>query len=447
MKILLVNKFLHPNGGSETYIFGLGKALQAMGHEVQYFGMEHKGRAVGNRVESYTSDMDFHAGGLSKLLYPFKIIYSLEARKKIRKVLQDFEPDVVHLNNINFQLTPSVIDEARAFEKKRGKPVRIVFTAHDYQWVCPNHMMMIPSTGALCFACRGGRFGNCAKNRCIHDSRVRSLLGTLEADFYRWRRTYAKVDAIICPSRFMKEQLDTNPLFADKTLVLHNFIPEAAENRRCDTGEAAESVRRGAEMADCTEAGAWRGIQKQLPERYVLYFGRFSEEKGVKTLLKVCEELTDVSFVFAGTGPLQENVTQTENIRNIGFVTGEALRNLIAGAAFSLYPSEWYENCPFSVMESQAYGTPMIASDLGGIPELLQNDVTGELFPAGDAKALREKIGKLWERPELCEAYRKNCKRIKFDTSEEYCGKMIEQAYKVNGGDIWREEPYTARSS
>ena len=67
MKILLVNKFLHPNGGSETYIFGLGKALQEMGHEVQYFGMEHEGRAVGNRVESYTSDMDFHAGGLAKL--------------------------------------------------------------------------------------------------------------------------------------------------------------------------------------------------------------------------------------------------------------------------------------------------------------------------------------------------------------------------------------------
>ena len=422
MKILLVNKFLHPNGGSETYIFGLGKALQEMGHEVQYFGMEHKGRAVGNRVESYTSDMDFHAGGLAKLLYPFKIIYSVEARKKIRKVLQDFVPDVVHLNNINFQITPSVIDEVRAFEKKSGKPVRIVFTAHDYQWVCPNHMMMIPAAGALCFACRGGRFGNCAKNRCIHNSRVRSLLGTLEADFYRWRRTYAKVDAIICPSRFMKEQLDTNPLFADKTLVLHNFMPEAATGTR-------------------------RGIRERLPERYVLYFGRFSEEKGVKTLLKVCKELTDVSFVFAGTGPLQESVTQTENIRNVGFVTGEALRNLIAGAAFSLYPSEWYENCPFSVMESQAYGTPMIASGLGGIPELLQDGVTGELFPAGDAKALREKIEKLWERPELCEVYRKNCKRIKFDTSEEYCGKMIEQAYKVNGGAIWQEEPYTARSS
>lgn len=85
MKILLVNKFLHPNGGSETYIFGLGKTLRKMGHEVQYFGMEHEGRVVGNRVESYTSDMDFHAGGLAKLLYPFKIIYSVEARKKSGK--------------------------------------------------------------------------------------------------------------------------------------------------------------------------------------------------------------------------------------------------------------------------------------------------------------------------------------------------------------------------
>ncbi|MDE5932351.1 MAG: glycosyltransferase [Lachnospiraceae bacterium] len=420
MKILLVNKFLHPNGGSETYIFGLGETLQKMGHEVQYFGMEHDGRVVGNRVESYTSDMDFHAGGIQKLLYPFKIIYSLEARKKLRPVLQDFEPDVVHLNNINFQLTPSVIDEIRAFGKKSGKPVRIVFTAHDYQWVCPNHMMMIPSTGKLCFACQGGRFGNCTKNRCIHNSMARSALGTLEAVFYRLRGTYAKVDAIICPSMFMKEKLDTNPLLADKTLMMHNFMPDGRmENAAGMSGKASAE-----------DAGAWQSLCKRLPGKYVLYFGRFSEEKGVKTLLKVCKQMPDVSFVFAGTGPLQDEVTKAENIRNVGFVRGETLRKLIAGAAFSLYPSEWYENCPFSVMESQAYGTPMIASDLGGIPELLQDGVTGELFPAGDAAILREKIRKLWEQPKLCAAYRENCKKIKFDTNEEYCGKMVEWVYQ-----------------
>ena len=116
MKVLIVNKFLYPNGGSETYIFEIGKQLEKLGHEVQYFGMEHKGRIVGNRVGAYTVDMDFHTGGLSKLVYPFKIIYSFDARKQIRRVLDDMQPDVVHLNNINFQITPSVIDEIRKYE-------------------------------------------------------------------------------------------------------------------------------------------------------------------------------------------------------------------------------------------------------------------------------------------------------------------------------------------
>ena len=81
MRVLIINKFLHPNGGSETYIFKLGEVLEQHGHEVQYFGMEHEGRCVGNRVNAYTSDMDFHGGSkLSKLTYPIKTIYSKEAR-------------------------------------------------------------------------------------------------------------------------------------------------------------------------------------------------------------------------------------------------------------------------------------------------------------------------------------------------------------------------------
>ena len=159
MKILMVNKFLHPNGGSETYIFELGKYLNTNGHEVQFFGMEHPDRVVGNHAESYTADMDFHTGKWQRLLYPFKILYSTEARKKIRRVLWDFKPDVVHLNNINFQLTPSIIYEVRKYEKKRGKKVPLVYTAHDYQWICPNHMLRIPSTGEMCNRCMEEGYG------------------------------------------------------------------------------------------------------------------------------------------------------------------------------------------------------------------------------------------------------------------------------------------------
>lgn len=410
MKILMVNKFLYPNGGSETYIFKLGEQLQKEGHEVQYFGMEHEDRIVGNHAESYTSNMDFHTGKLQKLLYPFRIIYSREAKKKMTVVLRDFQPDVVHLNNINFQLTPSVIYAVRDYEKKSGRKIKLVFTAHDYQWVCPNHMMRIPSTGEICFACRGGNFMRCTKNRCIHDSKVKSLIGTIEAELYDRRKTYGMVDTIICPSEFMKKQLDTNPVLAEKTIMLHNFI------------DAADKVMQITKDSEVPGSQASRGEKKD----YVVYFGRFSEEKGTRTLLEACKALPQIPFIFAGTGPLEEQVNQVANVENRGFVTGDALRKLIAEASFSVYPSEWYENCPFSVMESQMYGTPVLASDLGGAPELVQAGKTGELFRGGDVEELTEHIRNLWEQPELCRKYSENCKDINFDTVEAYCGRMLE---------------------
>lgn len=421
MKILIVNKFLYRNGGSETYIFQLGEELQKRGHDVQYFGMEHEGRIVGNRIGCYTSDMDFHTGKLQKLLYPFKIIYSFEAKRKMGRVLRDMNPDVVHLNNINFQLTPSVIYAVRAYEKRTGRKVRLVYTAHDYQWVCPNHMMRIPATGKICFACRGGYFGMCAKNRCIHNSRVKSLLGTIEAKFYMWRRTYELVDAIICPSEFMKRQLDSNPLLEEKTVMMRNFVerPVDVNAERVDAGASGSAKGK-------QPGGTGTGAQTK---DYVLYFGRFSEEKGIGTLLAACEALPDILFVFAGTGPMEEQVSKVKNVENRGFVTGEALYRLIAGARFSVYPSEWYENCPFSVMESQMYGTPVLVSDLGGAPELVQAGRTGELFRGGDVEELTVHIRELWEQPEVCLAYRENCKEIKFDTIGEYCDKIVKNVY------------------
>lgn len=397
MKILMVNKFLHPNGGSETYIFQLGEELQKRGHEVQYFGMEHTGRAVGNHADQYTADMDFHTGKIGKLLYPFKILYSFEAKRKLTAVLRDMEPDVVHLNNINFQLTPSVIYAVRAYRKKTGRKVKIVYTAHDYQWVCPNHMMRIPVDGKVCFACREGHFYACAKNRCIHGSFVKSILGALEGKLYHRLRTYGMVDVIVCPSAFMKRQLDTDPILAEKTVMMHNFVEKAAGNGNMDQISGEEGITDGKGVAmQCAsgrEDGAGAGSD------YVLYFGRFSEEKGIATLLKACKALPQIPFVFAGTGPLEELVGQAENVVNRGFVTGTALGELIAGARFSVYPSEWYENCPFSVMESQIYGTPVLVSDLGGAPELVQAGVTGELFRGGDVEELTAQIRELWEDP------------------------------------------------
>lgn len=394
MKILMINKFLHPNGGSETYIFRLGDSLTARGHEVQYFGMEHEGRCVGNRVNAYTSDMDFHGGSkLAKLTYPIKTIYSSEARKKLRLVLADFQPDVCHLNNFNYQLTPSILLEIAKW-KKEGHPCRVVYTAHDLQLVCPNHMCNNPNTGENCEKCLGGHFENCALGRCIHGSLAKSTIGTLEAMLWNGCGVYKNIDVMICCSEFLKRKMDSNPLFAGKTLALHNFVDKAEK-------------------------------QETEKQNYVLYFGRFSREKGIDTLIQVCKELPEIPFAFAGTGPLEEELAGVPNIQNVGFQRGQALEMLIRQARFSLCPSEVYENCPFSVMESQLYGTPVLGADIGGIPELIEVGKTGELFESGNAVQLREKIKTLWENRDLTARYSENCAHIRFDDVDTYTEKLL----------------------
>lgn len=400
MKILMVNKFLYPNGGSETYIFKIGEYLNAHGHEVQFFGMEHEGRIVGNRAESYTSDMDFHGSKFSKITYPFKIIYSREARKKIRVVLDNFLPDVVHLNNINFQITPSIIYEIRDCEKKSGRHIQIVFTAHDYQWICPNHMMYIPSSGEICDRCVKKGYSNCTKYKCIHNSKIKSLLGTMEAKYYAKRKTYGMVDRIICPSQFLYNQFSRNVLLKDKLIMLHNFI-------------------------DIEAASAQTISSENIPNHYVIYFGRYAAEKGIGTLLRVCKQLPEIPFVFAGSGPLEPEVNQVANIHNMNFQSGTSLKALIANANFSVYPSEWYENCPFSVMESQMYGTPVIGAHIGGIPELIMEGKTGELFESGNADELKEKIKDLWQDEARTQTYKMNCLDMPFDNVENYCEKLL----------------------
>lgn len=398
-RILIVNKFLYPNGGSETYIFELGKQLKKEGHKVQYFGMEDTRNIVGNDIQSYTSNMDFHTGKSGKLIYPFKIIYSREARKAIRKVLDDFNPEVVHLNNFNFQITPSIIYEIRKYGKQIGQRIKIIFTAHDYQLICPNHMMRCPKTEENCSRCIDGAYGNCFKESCIHNSKVKSLLGTIEATLYKKLKTYKYIDCIICPSKFMQNQMEHNTALRDRTVYMQNFttIPKQEQVR-----ETQESVQ----------------------DKYVLYFGRYSKEKGVETLLKVCKELSHVRFVFAGKGPLEDMVNEVNSVENKGFLTSEELRPLIQGAAFSIYPSEWYENGPFSIMESIQYGTPVIGAAIGGIPELIDDGETGELFESGNIEQLREKISRLWGNEEIVKQYRGKCLERQFLTVGEYCREL-----------------------
>ena len=244
-----------------------------------------------------------------------------------------------------------------------------------------------PNTHENCEKCLGGHFINCIKGKCIHGSIAKSFIGTIEAMLWNRNGVYKNFDKIICCSEFLKKKMDTNPVFAKKSIALHNFV-EKAVNKDVDKKD------------------------------YVLYFGRFSVEKGIGTLTKAAKELPYVQFIFAGTGPLEREINGIANIKNVGFQKGEALEKLIREANFTVCPSEWYENCPFSVMESQMFGTPVLGANIGGIPELIEVGKTGELFESGNKEELKNKIVEM-----LSKQYKVD--KVNFDTIDEYCQKLI----------------------
>ncbi len=392
MKILMVNKFLHPHGGSETYMLKLGEYLTSLGNEVQYFGMEHPDRCVGNSAGCYTENMDFHNSSILKeLSLPFKIIYSKEARKKISAVIENFRPDVVHLNNINFQLTPSIIYEI----KKHGIP--IVQTVHDTQMVCPNHKMYIDRKQSTCRECINGNYINCVKNKCLHNSLPKSMLAAFESYFYHRKNTYNLIDRFICPSKFMTEVMQNAGVDRHKLITLHDF---------CDKYIHLPP--------------------KNHDKKYVLYFGRLSPEKGIKTLVDVCRELKHIHFVFAGTGELSGLLKNIDNIEYVGFKSGKELDVLIRNALFSVCPSEWYENCSMSIIESLALGTPAIGSDLGGTPELISENETGLIFKAEDRQSLKNAIESLYNNPEKLAVMSEKCiEKSNENNIEKYTEKLM----------------------
>ena len=158
----------------------------------------------------------------------------------------------------------------------------------------------------------------------------------------------------------------------------------------------------------------------------MLYFGRFDEEKGVKLFKK----LTDIKMICAGSGNLEEFINSLPNVENVGFKSGEELKNLIKDAVCSVYPSVWYENCPFSVMESIMLGTPVVGADIGGIPELIDDGKTGLLFEPNSAEDFENKIKTIIENPALAEEMSRNCLDKKFDTVCEYTEKLL-NLYKI----------------
>lgn len=398
MRILMVNKFLYPRGGAETYMLKLGSRLESLGHQVEYFGMYDEKNTVGNSLGLYTVNMDFHTRSLSRLAYPFRILYSFDARKKMEQLIAAFRPDIIHLNNINFQLTPSIIDAAA----KHAVP--IVQTVHDYQMICPNHLLYIPQTGEVCQRCVNGSKWNCAGHSCIHGSRVKSILGSLEAILYSLRKTYRKVDLFVCPSRFLEQMLwKSEDFFRGKTCAIHNFIEP------------------------------WDVSPSDSPRDYIAFAGRLAREKGVDVLAEAAKLLPQYRFVVMGDGPERHYLENIPNVELTGFLTGDRLRATIAGAALFVVPSVWFENCPLSILEAGSVGVPVVTVNMGGMAELIEDGRSGLLIDRPEPQLLAEALRRGMEDSGLRSAMSEYClnhrsARLDLDT---YCDRILEKYHSL----------------
>ena len=393
MKVLMVNKFLYQKGGAETYVIKLGNYFKEKGNDVQYFGLKNEANILKNEASIYVNNMNFNKINIKNILTPFKLIYSIEAKRKMMKLLKQFKPDLIILNNIEYHLTPSIILAIAKYKKYNSK-AKLFYVAHDYQLICPSHGLFDTNIN-ICEKCLEGKFSHCFKTKCLKNSRVKSLIGTLDSYYWKKRKVYKYVDKIICPSHFLKQKLDTQKEFRNKTIAIHNFV---------------DNMKR----------------EQYQKEDYILYFGKICKDKGSETLLEVAKKLPNIKFVFAGYGPLEEKIKEVSNAEYIGFKSGKELKEIIAKAKLSIYPSEWYENCPFSVIESQMLGTPVIGSNMGGIPELIEIGKTGEIFERKNQQDLKAKIESLWYDKDKLNRYSKNCDEMECETLETYYEKLID---------------------
>ncbi len=371
MKILLVNYRYFISGGPEKYMFNIKNMLEENGHKVIPFSVHSNKNIeteyskyfvepIGGRDATYFEECKKTPKVIAQMLT--RSIYSREVEKAIKKEIKEEKPDLVYIIHFVNKLSPSVIFGA----KEMGVPV--ILRLSDYFMLCPRFDFIYRKKP--CEECLTKGYRMCIKRRCVKNSLFASTVRVLSMKVHKLIKVYEKVDAFVTPSGFLRQKLIDNGF--DKNKI--NCIPTFTFSKT-DIGEQ--------------EIGS-----------YGLYFGRITEEKGVSTVVKAYEKLPDHYVKIMGNDSTEEaarlkNYIKEKRIKNVefvGFKSGAELEEIIKKARFTLIPSIWYDNLPNTALESFQYSKPVIASNIGSLPELVRDGVNGYLFEAGNVKDLMEKI-------------------------------------------------------
>ena len=361
LKVLSVNKFHHITGGADRHYLEWSHLLERRGHTVIPFSMHHERNQDTPYARYFVDKVDFFDSRTRDLpAMALRVLYSTQARKRIEALIQDTQPDIAHLHNVAHQLSPSILHSLKKF----GIPV--IQTVHDYKFGCPAYMFY--TEGQVCERCKGRRYYNVVLHKCNHGSLAASALNCAEMYFHELIGIYDNVDLYISPSNFLREKMIDYGVSAARVVRIPNFI-------------ALDQY-----TPDYTHSD------------YFLFCGRLLGIKGIRTLMAAMQFIKEPQLYVVGDGELRHELESyasergMDNVSFLGYKSGEELKSIIAKSMFSVIPSEWYENLPYAVLESFALGTPVLAANLGGIPELIEPGVDGVLFKPGDVADLVEKI-------------------------------------------------------
>ncbi len=373
MRILYCNKYNFAFSGTEAYLFDVMNLMRES-HEVALFSMTDPRGEPTPHDRHFLPHMDFKAPAspLIQIKRAGHAIYSPDARSRLRNLIAEFRPDVAHVRNIYHHLSPSILWELKAHN------IPVIYHLNDFKLLCPNYNFV--AQGEICERCKGKQFWHVITQGCHSGSVATAAVLAAEAYTHRFLKTYEKcVDRFLVPSHFVKAKLVEHGWDSKKIDVLPHFQELRADIPPLDQDAA------------------------------ILYAGRLSPEKGVTDLLYAMKTLPDIKLNIAGDGPqraqlgaLSSNLA-LNNVTFLGHLTGTELDRKISHAKFTVFPSLAYETLGKSILESYAWGRPVVASDLGSRREFVCEGETGVLFRPGDAGQLSSAIRFLNDRPQLGE--------------------------------------------
>lgn len=352
MKILEVNKFYHVRGGADKHFIDLANLLKSNGNEAAVFAMDHPENLHSEWSKYFVNRVDYENGNIfNKIKGMLRLFWSFEAKRKIAKLLNEFQPDVVHIHNIYHQISPSILPEI----KKRNIPV--VMTVHDWKLICPNYLLNCEEP--CCQKCVAGNYWHCVANKCVKKSYIKSLICVLELYFHRWLKVYEKnIDLYIAPSQFVKKVLIEAGFLEKKIVVLPHFV---------GVGH----------------------LQNTVKGNYALYFGRVSREKNVDELVEIFKDLP-IRLILAGNKDNDFEILNYPNIRYIGFKNSAELEKLIQNSKFVVSASRLPETFGMIALEAIKNNKSFIGYDTGAYSEIIENDVNGYL--AANKQEFRNKV-------------------------------------------------------